>query len=165
MKKHPVDRRLPKFTSMKKLIMSAIVFISLTATSQSNTTANIIEGGKTLVELVRVFKMPRYAMVQQPVVEKKDSCAIKSITDFTIKNSTANPLLVSLYRRNGNLYEPGVLSLKILPKNQETIYEIKAGIYKMKFETEDEEDEKKLFREGEIRITSCENIFREIKND
>ncbi|HQW92307.1 MAG: hypothetical protein IPH68_04220 [Chitinophagaceae bacterium] len=150
---------------MKKLIMSAIVFISLTATSQSNTTANIIEGGKTLVELVRVFKMPRYAMVQQPVVEKKDSCAIKSITDFTIKNSTANPLLVSLYRRNGNLYEPGVLSLKILPKNQETIYEIKAGIYKMKFETEDEEDEKKLFREGEIRITSCENIFREIKND
>ncbi len=145
--------------------MSAIVFISLTATSQSNTTANIIEGGKTLVELVRVFKMPRYAMVQQPVVEKKDSCAIKSITDFTIKNSTANPLLVSLYRRNGNLYEPGVLSLKILPKNQETIYEIKAGIYKMKFETEDEEDEKKLFREGEIRITSCENIFREIKND
>ncbi|MBK8494049.1 MAG: hypothetical protein IPL50_02860 [Chitinophagaceae bacterium] len=150
---------------MKKLIMSAIVFISLTATSQSNTTANIIEGGKTLVELVRVFKMPRYAMVQQPVVEKKDSCAIKSITDFTIKNSTENPLLVSLYRRNGNLYEPGVLSLKILPKNQETIYEIKAGIYKMKFETEDEEDEKKLFREGEIRIISCENIFREIKND
>ena len=67
--------------------MSAIVFISLTATSQSNTTANIIEGGKTLVELVRVFKMPRYEMVQQPVVEKKDSCAIKSITDFTIKNS------------------------------------------------------------------------------
>lgn len=145
--------------------MSVIVFITLTATSQSNTTANIIEGGKTLVELVRVFKMPRYAMVQQPVVEKKDSCAIKSITDFTIKNSTANPLLVSLYRRNGNVYEPGVLSLKILPKNQETIYEIKAGIYKMKFETEDEEDEKKLFREGEIRITSCENIFREIKND
>ena len=62
---------------MKKLIMSAIVFISLTATSQSNTTTNIIEGGKTLVELVRVFKMPRYAMVQQPVVEKKTVVPLK----------------------------------------------------------------------------------------
>ena len=145
--------------------MPAMVCLSLTATAQSNTTAHIIEGGKTLVELVKVFKMPRYAMVQQPLVEKKDSCALKSITDFTIKNSTPNPLLVSLYRRNGNVYEPGVLSLKILPKNQETIYEIRAGIYKMKFETEDEEDEKKIFREGEIRIISCENIFREIKNN
>lgn len=142
-----------------------MVCLSLTATAQSNTTAHIIEGGKTLVELVKVFKMPRYAMVHQPLVEKKDSCALKSITDFTIKNSTPNPLLVSLYRRNGNVYEPGVLSLKILPKNQETIYEIRAGIYKMKFETEDEEDEKKIFREGEIRIISCENIFREIKNN
>ncbi len=142
-----------------------MVCLSLTATAQSNTTAHIIEGGKTLVELVKVFKMPRYAMTQQPLVEKKDSCALKSITDFTIKNSTPNPLLVSLYRRNGNVYEPGVLSLKILPKNQETIYEIRAGIYKMKFETEDEEDEKKIFREGEIRIISCENIFREIKNN
>jgi len=150
---------------MKKLIMPAIVCFSFTATSQSNTTANIIEGGKTLVELVKVFKMPRYAMVQQPLVEKKDSCALKSITDFTIKNSTPNPLLVSLYRRNGNAYEPGVLSLKILPKNQETIYEIRSGIYKMKFETEDAEEEKKIFREGEIRLISCENIFREIKND
>ena len=117
------------------------------------------------MELVRVFKMPRYFMpLPQPVVEKKDTCLIKNISDFTIKNSTNKTLLVSLYRRNGNIYEPGVLSLKILPKNQETLYELKAGIYKMKFETE-EDEEKKVFREGEIKLNACENIFKEIKND
>jgi hypothetical protein len=73
-------------------------------------------------------------------------------------------LLVSFYRRNGNVYEAGFLSLKILPKNQETLYELKAGIYKLKFETE-EGEEKKVFREGEIKLNPCENIFKEIKND
>lgn len=149
---------------MRAFILATVVLVNLNIAAQNNTATNIIEGGKTLVELVRVFKMPRYLMYIQPVVEKKDSCAIKNITDFTIKNSTGKPLLVSLYRRNGNIYEAGILSLKILPKNQETIYEIKAGIYKIKFETE-ADDEKKIIREGEIKIISCENVFKEIKND
>jgi cell division protein YceG involved in septum cleavage len=149
---------------MKGLIFALVVIISINAIAQNNTAANIIEGGKTLVELVRVFKMPRYTMSLQPVVEKKDSCAIKNVTDFTIKNSTEEPLLVSLYRRNGNVYEVGVLSLKILPKNQETIYEIKAGIYNMKFETE-ADDEKKMIRQGEIKLIGCQHIFKEIKKD
>jgi hypothetical protein len=150
---------------MRALILTAVILISINTSAQNNTATNIIEGGKTLVELVRVFKMPRYLMpLPQPVVERKDSCTIKNVSDFTIKNSTAKPLLVSLYRRNGNIYEPGILSLKILPKNQETLFELKAGIYKIKFETE-EDDEKKLFREGEIKLNACENVFREIKND
>lgn len=153
-----------KTTVMRRLILAAIVITTFNAAAQNNLASNIIEGGKTLVELVRVFKTPKFMMSQQPVVEKKDSCAIKNISDFTIKNSTGNPLLVSLYRRNGNVYEPGVLSLKILPKNQETIYEIKAGIYKIKYETE-EDDEIKTFREGEMKLIGCENIFKEIKND
>ena len=150
---------------MRAFILTAVVLININTSAQNNTAANIIEGGKALVELVRVFKMPRYFMpLPQPIVEKKDSCLIKNISDFTIKNSTNKPLLVSLYRRNGNIYEPGILSLKILPKNQETLYELKAGIYKMKFETE-EDEEKKVFREGEIKLNACENVFKEIKND
>ena len=149
---------------MRAFFLTAVVLINMNTAAQNNTATNIIEGGKTLVELVRVFKMPRYLMYIQPVVEKKDSCAIKNITDFTIKNSTGKPLLVSLYRRNGNIYEAGVLSLKILPKNQETIYEIKAGIYNMKFETE-ADDEKQIIRQGEIKLVGCQNIFKEIKND
>ena len=150
---------------MRAFILTAVVLININTSAQNNTAANIIEGGKALVELVRVFKMPRYFMpLPQPIIEKKDSCLIKNISDFTIKNSTNKPLLVSLYRRNGNIYEPGILSLKILPKNQETLYELKAGIYKMKFETEVDE-EKKVFREGEIKLNACENVFKEIKND
>lgn len=151
---------------MKKLILSAVAIITISASAQNNTAANIIEGGKTLVELVRVFKTPKNAFVQQPIplAEKKDSCAVKNISDISIKNSTDKPLLVSVYRRNGNLYEPGVISMKILPKNQETIYELKAGIYKIKYETENEEDEKKIIREGEIKLLACANVFKEIKN-
>jgi len=150
---------------MRALIVAAAALINVNTLAQNNTAANIIEGGKTLVELVRVFKTPRYLMpLPQPVVERKDSCSIKNVSDYTIKNSTAKPLLVSFYRRNGNIYEPGILSLKILPKNQETLYELKAGIYKIKFETE-EDDEAKVFREGEIKLSACENIFKEIKNE
>jgi cell division protein YceG involved in septum cleavage len=150
---------------MRAFILTAAVLINMSTSAQNNTAANIIEGGKALVELVRIFKMPRYLLpLPQPVAEKKDSCSIKNVSDFTIKNSSGKTLLVSLYRRNGNIYEPGILSLKILPKNQETLYELKAGIYKMKFETE-EDDEIKVFREGEIKLNPCENIFKEIKND
>ncbi len=149
---------------MKTLILAVVVITTFNTAAQSNLTSNIIEGGKTLVELVRVFKTPKYILPLQPAVEKKDSCVLKNITDMCIKNSTVNPLLVSLYRRNGNIYEPGVLTLKILPKNQEFLYELKAGVYKIKYENE-EGGVKKLIREGEIKLNACENIFKEIKND
>jgi hypothetical protein len=150
---------------MRAIILTAAVLICIKTVAQYNTTANIIEGGKTLVELVRVFKTPKFAFVQQPVplVEKKDSCAVKNTSDISIKNSTDKPLLVSVLRRNGNVYEPGVLSMKILPKNQETIYELKTGIYKIRYEKEDD-DEKQLINEGEIKLMACVNIFKEIKN-
>ena len=122
---------------MRAFILTAVVLINFSTSAQNSTTTNIVEGGKALVELIRIFKMPRYLMpLPQPVVERKDSCSIKNISDLTIKNSTTKPLLVSIYKRNGNIYEPGILSLKILPKNQETLYELKAGIYKIKFERE-----------------------------
>jgi hypothetical protein len=150
---------------MRTIFLAAAALININTAAQNNTTANIIEGGKTLVELVRVFKTPKYTFAQLPaaVIEKKDSCAVKNISDISIKNSTTKPLLVSVYRRNGNLYEAGVLSMKILPKNQETLYELKAGIYKIKYETEDD-DEKQVIREGEIRLIACANIFKEIKD-
>ena len=149
---------------MRKLILAAVVITTFTAAAQNNTAANIIEGGKTLVELVRVFKTPKYILPLQPVVEKKDSCVLKNTTDMCIKNSTENPLLVSLYKRNGHVYEPWVLTLKILPKHQEFLYELKAGVYKIKYEIE-EGAVKKLIREGEIKLNACENTFKEIKKE
>jgi cell division protein YceG involved in septum cleavage len=149
---------------MRTFILAAAIMTAASTTAQSNITSNIIEGGKTLVELVRVFKTPKTSMGLQSTVEKKDSCAIKAVTDICIKNSTANPVIVSLYKRNGNVYETTALSVKVLPKNQEFIYEVKSGIYKMKIEMETGEV-KKLFKEGEMKVNACENVFKEIKNE
>ncbi len=150
---------------MRSLILAAAMLVASTSKAQNNTASNIIEGGKTLVELVRVFKTPKlYIVPQQNLVEKKDSCSIKNTTDLCIKNSTSNPLVVTLYKRNGNVYETNFLSMKILPKNQEWLYELKCGIYKIKLETE-EDGEKKIFKEGEIKLTACENMIKEIKKE
>lgn len=161
---HPVIKGT-KTAIMRIFTFALAVLVNTGSFAQNNTTANIIEGGKTLVELVRVFKTPKYLLVSQPslLVEKIDSCAVKNTSDISIKNATDKPLLVSIYRRNGNLYEPGVLSLKILPSNQETIYELKAGIYKIKYEAE-EDDDTRIINEGEIKLMACNNIFKEIKN-
>jgi hypothetical protein len=150
---------------MRAFIVTAVAFISINTSAQNNTAANIIEGGKTLVELVRVFKTPKTTLVSEtPAVKRVDSCAIRSTTDICIKNSVGKPLLVSLFRRNGNTYETALLSLKILPKNQECLYELKSGVYKIKLETE-ENGIKTSLREGEIKLNACENVFREIKID
>lgn len=148
---------------MRKLILSAIVLINFNASSQSNTASNIIEGGKTLVELVRVFKAPRYAIYPQNFVEKKDSCVLKNICDLSFKNSTGKGLYISLFKRNGNLYEANVLTMKVLPKAMECLYELKSGIYKFKIEIEGEDEKRIVYREGELKLIACENIIKEIK--
>lgn len=148
---------------MKVMILLVNVLIVYSATAQSNSGYTIVESGKTLVELVKVFRMPRYLQTQPVLPEKKDSCALKNITDLSVKNSTTKPLLVSVYRRNGNQYEAGVLYMKILPKHQENLYELKAGIYKIRYESIDEEEEKIVIREGEVKLIACENIFKEVK--
>jgi hypothetical protein len=148
---------------MRKLILSAVVLFTLAASAQNYTTSNIIEGGKTLVELVRVFKAPRYAIYPQNFVEKKDSCLLKNICDLSFKNSTDKGLYISLYKRNGNLYEANVLTMKVLPKAQEYLYELKSGIYKFKIQIDGEDDKLIVYREGELKLTACENMIREIK--
>jgi hypothetical protein len=149
---------------MRKIILSAAILFNLAAPAQNNTTTNIIECGKTLVELVRVFKAPKQAVYLQPVVEKKDSCSVKNVCDLLFKNSTDKGLYISLARRNGNVYEANVLTMKVLPKNQECWYELRSGIYKFKIEIEAEDDEQRImYREGEMKLVACENVFREIK--
>ncbi len=149
---------------MRKLLLPAVVLITLNASSQSNTASNIIEGGKALAELVKVFKTPKDGLIQQNLTEKKDSCSIKNITNFCVKNSTGNPLTMSLYKRNGNGYDAGALSMKVLSKDQGYLYELKAGVYKLKLETE-EGGVKKIFQEGEIKLNACQNFYKEIKNE
>ncbi len=144
---------------MKNIILSAAILSSLTASAQNNTAANLIEGSKSLVELLRIFKTPKSSMVQATLSQPKDSCAIKGLTDFCVKNNAGKPLLVSLYRRNDNGYEAAVLFLRVLPQNKEWLYAIKSGIYKIKTELE-EAGVKRPFKEGEIKINACENSVK-----
>lgn len=148
---------------MKKLILTAVVALTITASAQNNTAYTIAEGGRNLVELIRIFKTPRstLSLLSAPAM-RQDSCAIKGTSDFCVKNNTIQSLVVSLYRRNNTGYDTVPLSMTILPKNKESLYEIKSGIYKMKLETINEDDDKKTFREGEIKINPCENPVQNI---
>lgn len=148
---------------MRKIILSAFVWLTLTASAQNNTAENIIAGGKTLVELVRVLKMPAYAGYEPKVAEKIDSCKLKDISDLSFKNNTDKSLYVSLFRRNGNTYEANVLTIKVLPKAQEYWFELKSGIYKFKVEMDSENEVRIVYREGEMKLTACENLVKEIK--
>ena len=148
---------------MKRTLLTAAIAVSLTASAQNSTAYNIIEGGKALVDLIRVFKIPKLALAQTMFTPHVDSCSVKGTSNFCVKNNTAKPLFVTLYRRNGNLYEAAVLTMQILPKNEECLYEIRSGVYKMKLETEEDED-KKTFREGEIQLNACSNPVENIKD-
>ncbi|MGB4844823.1 MAG: hypothetical protein WBP16_10190 [Ferruginibacter sp.] len=149
---------------MRWIILSAVVLFQITASAQNTTAENIIEGGKALVELVRVLKMPVYTGYQPNVVEKIDSCKLKSVSDLSFKNSTDKSIYISLFRRNGNAYETNVLTIKVLPKAQEYWYELKSGIYKYKIEMDGEEEEDRvIYREGEMKLAACENQVKEIK--
>ena len=149
---------------MRRHLLMAALAITTSASAQNNTAGNIIEGGRVLVELVRVLKIPKSNMIPHAVAERKDSCFVKNICDLCLKNASGKSVIVSLFKRSGNGYEAGVLSCKILPRNQECWYELKAGIYKMKIEKE-EGEVFKIYQEGELKLVACSNTFREIKDE
>lgn len=152
---------------MKKYFLAAVCLHTISAAAQNNTASNLIEGGKTLIELVRVFKTPKnnIAAANSAAVHiaKTDSCAVKNISDIGFKNSTAKSMYITLVKRNGAMYETQFFTIKVLPKAQEYFYELRTGIYKLKIETDDEDGKKILFKEGEIKLIACENTIKEIK--
>lgn len=149
---------------MKKIILTALCIYCVSACAQNNTASNLIEGGKTIVELVKVFKTPRNNIAAgAAVAEKTDSCAAKNISDISFKNSTGKNIYITLTKRNGSVYEPTALTVKVLNKAQENLYELRTGIYKLKIETDGEGDKRILYREGEIKLAACNNAVREIK--
>ena len=152
---------------MRKYIMIAFCIFTTVVRAQNSTASNLIEGGKTLVELVRIFKTPKNSVAGNALQEpsKTDSCTLKNISDLCFKNSTGKSLYISLYKRNGAVYETVPLTIKVLPKVQECWYELRAGIYKFKIEMDGDADKKITFREGEMKLTACENAVKEIRQE
>lgn len=155
---------------MRNLFIFLLMGSNLLVNAQNNLTTTIIEGSKTLVDLVRVFKTPKANMVQIPATNNTtvaglDSCYSKGLADITYKNTSGKVMQLSLYKRNGTLYAPVPLTLRIGNNSQESLYEIASGIYKYKIEYEDDDEKKVIYREGEMKITPCDKLIKEIKKE
>ena len=153
---------------MKRLFLVTIFLANiflvgvLPASAQvQNKTANIIESGKALVELISIFKkkpaLPAYAGNNV----KSDSCILKNMADLCFKNSSTKDILVSLYKRNESGYEVSPFTMRVISQKQECWYELRSGIYKYKIET-DSAGIKTLSIEGEMKLQACDKMQREI---
>jgi hypothetical protein len=154
-----------KGAAMKNLFFPVAAAMILQAGAQNNTTTNIIEGGKVVVDIIKAFKSSKNNLgkmvLDSPV--SADSCATKFLADICYMNETGKTLTISLYKRNGNLYATAPLTLTILSNSKECIYEIQAGIYKYKIEYSDN-DKAVVLKSGEIKLQSCDKKTEEVKN-
>ncbi|MBS0647192.1 MAG: hypothetical protein JSR97_11480 [Verrucomicrobia bacterium] len=152
-----------------KLFSVLLVILFSFINCKSQDVSKIIEGGKTLVELIRVFKTPKQNLGTQQLIGQNthtaaapnDSCAIKQRSDLCYKNSSSKSLVISIYKKNGDTYEAQPFTMKVLSQKQECWYELKAGIYKYRIEV-DTGTTKTLFSEGEFKLEACDNMQREI---
>ena len=145
-----------------KILLLVAVCLCTEMKAQNATSADLVEGGKVMVELIRVFKTPKTAMLVT-ANNNTDSCGLKKLGDISFKNKTGKMIQVSLYLRIGNAYELKPLLLNISTSSRETLYDIKSGIYKYKVETE-VDGVKITLHEGELKLQSCEKLQKEIKN-
>lgn len=125
----------------------------------------IVEGSKTLVELIKVIKTPRQNLTAQNFTPANnnaaDSCVLKQRSDLCYKNNSSKVLTISIYKRNGDVYDTLPFTMKVLAQKQECWYELWAGIYKYKIE-QDATTGKTILSEGEFKLEACENMVREI---
>ena len=150
---------------MRKIFFLLTVCIGIQAQAQNKTMSTIVESGKVLVDILKVFKTPKRSMIPaatlQPV--STDSCQLKSIADLCYFNKSGETLYISLYKRNGSTYVAVPLTLAVINNSKECVYEIPAGIYKYKIETADEDEKRIVYKEGELRILPCSTSEEEIR--
>lgn len=145
-----------------KTIWMGFLCLAPGANAQNTIANDVVEGGKAVIELIRVLKTPKAAMAAS-VPLRPDSCSLYRLSDISFKNKTAKTIYISLYYRVGNRYDSIPLTLSVAPGYIETLYEIRSGIYKYRVETGDNE-EKTLLHEGELKLNPCQKRIREIKS-
>jgi hypothetical protein len=148
---------------MRIIILIIISFTFFTTATAQSATANLIEGGRALVELITVLKKNKTTYTTALTDNKVgiDSCATKQKADLCFKNSSIKDLTISLYKRTDTGYEAEPFTMKVITKKQECWYELRSGIYKYKIEL-DVAGVKTLMSEGELKLQPCDNMQREI---
>lgn len=157
---------LQKLNKVYIMKIAFFTFLTLAYTAISfaqSSTSNLIEGGKTLIELISILKKNKPASTANLSNKNAiaDSCATKQTSDLCFKNSATKDLVISIYKRAEVGYEALPFTMKVISKKQECWYELRSGIYKYKIEL-DIGGIKTLMSEGEVRLQSCENMLREI---
>lgn len=146
---------------MKKFLLFAVMYIPVTLEAQGTLTSDLIEGGRTLIDLIKVIRVPKPAIAATSY-NSIDSCSIKKRADISFKNRTDKMMAVTIYLRNGNTYEIESLSMKVAPLSQESLYEVRAGIYKYKIES-DSAGQRTLLHEGDLKLRPCDKLVKQIK--
>jgi len=146
---------------MKTLLLFTVIAIPVFSSAQPTNASNFLEGGKTLIELIKVIKPQRTGLTPAPY-QGPDSCSIKKIADISFRNKTDKVMVVSMYFRMGNAYEQQALSLRLSPSAQESLYDLRAGIYRYKMES-DSSGQRILLHEGELKLAPCEKAVKDIK--
>ena len=149
-----------------RIFVTTIISLTFLSAHGQSKPSNLIEGAKTLTELIKVFKSPRNnttaSFAQNGTTKNSnDSCEVKQKSDLCFKNSSTKDLAISIYKRTETGYESLPFTMKVITKRQECWYELRAGIYKYKIEI-DSGTQKIVFSEGELKLQPCDNMQREI---
>lgn len=134
------------------VIVIILLLAGSIAVQAQNAAINIVEGGRLLIELVKVFK-------KNPA----GSSSVNAKADLCFLNSTTGSLAVELSRKiNDSTYTTLPGSIQLLAKNNECLLELSIGIYRYKIFIK-EYGTLQLSIEGELRLLANEKMVREIK--
>lgn len=159
------------FSKFKAGLVAIAILLFAQHLSAQTAAYTIIEGSRTLVELIKVFRTPR----QQVVGDRRagngsnsnslsiDSCEIKQRSDLCYSNKSSRSLIITIYKRTEEGYEAQPFTMKVLSQKEECWFEMRAGIYKYRIEL-DATPTRVLLREGEFKLEACENMKREISD-
>lgn len=115
---------------------------------------SLVDGGKTLVELIRVIK---------PTGNANKECAIKQSGDICFKNKSKEKIQVLIYKRTDTGYVDNPFKIIVIEKSEECLFELPAGVYKYQidiFSTVVKSYD--ILKMGELKLKPCEKSIREI---
>ena len=131
------------------LLLCIALSLSLNGYSQSTeTTDQVIEGSKVIVELVKAFSKKKDGA--------KDSGCKNNHADLCIDNTSENSMTVILkHRASGDKRE-----VVILPKGQECSLHVSVGVWNYDLRITGTQQ---ALRKGDMMIKGCNNITMNIK--
>jgi hypothetical protein len=141
---------------MKPILIAGLWLTAVLSNAQTSTpSGNIIEGGKMLIELVKIFRNPPS---RRQLTGKGDQ-----LSDICFKNSTVGDLYIQLLKKlNDTTYKDLPVSVSLLSLSRECIMDLVPGVYHYRVFKKDNKAQL-LSLEGELRLVPNETMEREIR--